>query len=140
MELLDRARRGSKALSWNHWGVAIAGLDVQDAREAANALEAESVLEAWAPKEWTGNPALPIAFSGAPVVQAEPNVDSGASSVPTPTVSGEESAPDTTSDSDSSEPESPKEALAEAEPCGAVSASQRLARQALLGSHSWQAT
>jgi hypothetical protein len=120
--------------------VAIAGLDVQEAREAANALEAEAVLEAWTPKEWAGIPALPVAFSGAPVVPTETKVDSGASSAPTPTVSGEESEPETSSDSDSSEPESPKEAPAEAAPCGAASAAQNLALQAMLDSHSWQAT
>ena len=139
-ELLDRARRGARALSWNHWGVALAGLDVQDARETANALEAESILEAWTPKEWAGIPALPISFSGAPVVQAEPKVDSGASSAPTPTVSGEDSEPETSSVSDSSEPESPKEVPAEAEPSGTASAARDLAWQALLDSHSWQAT
>ncbi len=133
-ELLNRARRGSRALSWNHWGVAIAGLDVQEARETANALEAEAVLEAWTPKEWAGIPALPVAFSGAPVVPTETKVDSGASSAPTPTVSGEESEPETSSDSDSSEPESPKEAPAEAAPCGAASAAQNLALQAMLDS------
>ena len=58
-ELLDRARRGSRPLDWNHWGVALAGLDVQAAREAANALEAEAHLEAWAPREWAGMTALP---------------------------------------------------------------------------------
>ncbi len=132
--------RGSRALSWNHWGVAIAGMDIQDARETANALEADSVLEACVPKEWAGIPALPLAFAGAPVVQAEPVVDPGASSAPTSTVSGEDSEADTASSTDSSAPESPKEAPAETASRGAASPVQDLAVQALLDSHSWQAT
>jgi hypothetical protein len=70
-------------------------MDVQDARESANTLEADAVLEAIVPKEWAGVPALPLAFSGAPVVQTEPEVDPGASSAPTSTLSGEDSAPET---------------------------------------------
>ncbi len=139
-ELLRRAMSGSRALSWNQWGLAIAGMSVQEARECANTLEADAVLEACPPKEWAGIPALPIAFDGAPVVQAEPQVDSAASSALSSTLSGEASDADTVSSSDSSAPGSPKEAPAEAQPRGAASQAQDLAFRATLDSHSWQAT
>ena len=139
-ELVDRARRGDRPFDWNHWGVALAGLDIQAAREVANSLEAEAHLEEWAPKEWAGVSALPASFSGAPLVRPDPEVDSQASSVPSSTDSGEDSKPETDSVSESSAPESPKEGSAEHIASDAVSETRALALEAVLDSHTWQAT
>ena len=53
-------------MDWKSWGVALAGLDIQAAREVANSLEAESHLEEWALKEWVGISALPVSFFRGP--------------------------------------------------------------------------
>ncbi len=139
-ELLRSAMSGTRALSWHQWGLAIASTSVQEAREAANALEAEAVLEACAPKEWAGIPALPLAFEGAPVIEVAPHLDPAASSESFS--EAEEPGTDASSgtSSDSSAPGSPTQA-----PSGAaarVSAAQPRAidMRAALDAHEWQAT
>jgi hypothetical protein len=120
-------------------GLAIAGMSVQEARESANALEAEAVLEVCTPKEWAGIPALPLAFEGAPVIEAAPAVDPAASSEElSEQERAEPGSPETSSDSSS--PGSPQEDLAEVKPCEADSQAQDLAMRAAVDAHEWQAT
>jgi hypothetical protein len=139
-ELLRRAMSGTKALSWHQWGLAIACTSVQEAREAANALEADASLEASAPKEWAGIPPLPLAFEGAPVVAVAPSLDPAASSetISEPEEPPSDASPDTSSDSSESSPTA-------AEPSRAAASSSSmpaptLSLRAALDAHEWQAT
>ncbi len=97
-------------------------------------------MEIEAPEKWAGIPALPAAFSGAPLVRPVPAVDPEASSAPSPTASGEETNQETDSMSESSEPGSPKEVPAEPSASSTASSSKELALEAVLDSHTWQAT
>ena len=139
-ELLRRAMSGPRALSWHQWGLAIASTPVQDAREAANALEAEAVLEACVPKEWAGIPALPLAFEGAPVIEAAPPLDPAASSESFSEADQPGTDASSGTSSDSSVPGSPTRAPAEAETRGSAARAQDPDISAALDAHEWQAT
>ena len=139
-ELLDRARRGDKPLSWQFWGVALASLNVQAAREAANATEAEAHLEVSVPQTWTSVPPLPASFAGAPRVCPKPEVDPQASSVHSSTDRAEESEADTASSSDSSAPGSVAEDKDEQPVASSPSRNRFLELEVLLEAHKWQAT
>ncbi len=71
-ELLDRASRLGKKLTWHNWGLALAKLNIPAAREAANAEQAEGHLQVAIPREWTHVSPLPAAFAGEPVMRVQP--------------------------------------------------------------------
>ncbi len=101
-ELLDRASRLGKPLTWHHWGVALSKLNISAAREAANALQAEDHLHTSVPREWSSVQPLPAVFTGEPVFPSGPQVEADASSVETSTSRVGSSSEDSSSDSGAS--------------------------------------
>ncbi len=92
------------------------------------------------PKEWARIPALPLAFEGAPVIEAAPPLDPAASSESFSEAEqlGTDASPGTSSDS--SVPGGPTRAPAEDENRGPAAKAQDPDISAALDAHEWQAT